>query len=135
MNNMGQSWAQSLATPGSLSSAVLTMGLGQLQHQDWGQILRYSGQSRRVSFKNGHERGDDVSMMGVVTCPGSRVPRVGSGLSRVDVNVPMCRNYDTLLQNYAHISLCSGTHKLTSQPFSPLGLTHFLATSIFFASN
>ena len=111
---------------------MLTMGLGQLQHQGQGDRYSDTHTQDRVSFKNGHERGDDVSMMGVVTCPGSRVPRVGSGLSRVDVNVPMCRNYDTLLQNYAHISLCSGTHKLTSQPFSPLGLTHFLAASIFF---
>ena len=93
----------------------------------------HTGENRGQTHtkKNGHEHGDDVSMMSVVTCPGSRVPRVGSGLSRVDVNVPMCRNYDTLLQNYAHISLCSGTHKLTSQPFIPLGLTHFLAASIF----
>ena len=45
--------------------------------------------------------------------------------------VAMCRNYDTLLQNYAHISLCSGTHKLTLAAISPLGLTLLLAASIF----
>ena len=54
-----------------------------------------------------------------------------SHVSRVPVNVPMWGNYDTLLQNYAHISLRSGTHKPTLAAISPLGLTLFLAVSIF----